>query len=468
MEVFIILLWIVKLSFSEDLVKIDIPPRDTSRYETVALKINEEFVLDEYLLCLQFRLQNSVARVNIFEDSENKHDLDLQFQQEIGIMTISDIEYVFNIPKRGLKLFSWMHFCFNINDTVYKVVVDDEKWFEEFHGLQNGEYKNLKLGNIKFGKDTPVGLQISNFYIWPKAYSQEAVIEYTSACALSNVSAGVIDWRNLTQESFQYSESPQVIQMVERNELCRDKIESKIVLFKKTLEFYQAKYFCEVMGGELEYPLNLTKNEAISIGDICNEHLWTPLLKMKQQKGEQPKFKNAVTEVKVNTSELPWRKNEPNGKNLEQCAVLDLNPDPLRLNKYVDVSCTKTKACFYCRFDRIKVFSLKGLERNSPIDYSYTLDLASENFFNDIPIFKGAFSTSIVYDQTRQYWSIVSNKNGVPRQDFELVYNGSNSNVLAFYQNDPQTFVSPSGTYLWNFTKPTMPQRRLKLSKVNT
>ena len=138
------------------------------------LEVNQQFpILDGFEICLQFNLKNSLDQIIIFIDKENGHELFMRADDGIGFLQTNNYDYVFKVHKSDFKLFSWMHFCFSANDTTYRVVVDGKLWFEESHLIKKEDFKPIHFGVLEFGSNVPIGVKVSSFNIWQKAYSLE-------------------------------------------------------------------------------------------------------------------------------------------------------------------------------------------------------------------------------------------------------------------------------------------------------
>ena len=438
---------------------------DVPSDQNVVFQINEEYSINEFDMGVQFKLQDSVSRVIIFKDEANEHELDLQFTKGLGIMKISGQDYIFGIDTKDIKLFSWTNFMFSINETGYYIVVDGKLWSQEVHYNAAFDLDTLKIGEIEFGYESLIDLQITNFHIWIKAWDLPTNINYTIRCSDPNGKL-FFDWRNVTKESFYSRGGPEVKiqEFADWKELCRDHIEAKTLLMKNSMNFTQARDFCQILGGNLVYPYNVTLDKAESYYDKCTDGIWTPFYKKKEQDNVLQFFNNVTKEL-IQLKDYRWRKNEPNGKLHEKCAVIDTRSGP-SFGLLMDVSCTESLACFYCRFDRIQAYTMKGIkdiEKETLIGSRYHLDM--NELYNDLPAFKGVSSSSIIFDQSKNRWSIY-NGNQLPGKDSDLVYAGPNHNVIGYSEVNAKRLTSPVGTYAWNFTDEALPQRLLKFSKV--
>ena len=75
---------------------------------------------------------------------------------------------------------------------------------------------------------------------------------------------------------------------------------------------------------------------------------------------------------------------------------------------------------------------IKEIKEETLIDSKYTLDMNEDNFFNDLPVFKGVSSSSIIFDQSMNNWCIFNGTN-IPKTDAELIYTTDKSNIIGYH-----------------------------------
>ena len=76
--------------------------------------------------CIRFNLQGSLKEPHYLFSiyTDQRFALMLRVQESIGFVEITNQEFVFPIPKRTLKQYSWYHFCFTADQTNYQVIVE--------------------------------------------------------------------------------------------------------------------------------------------------------------------------------------------------------------------------------------------------------------------------------------------------------------------------------------------------------
>ena len=76
--------------------------------------------------CIRFNLQGSLKEPHYLfsTHTDQRFTLMLRVQESIGFVEMTNQEFVFPIPKRTIKQYSWYHFCFTADQTNYQVIVE--------------------------------------------------------------------------------------------------------------------------------------------------------------------------------------------------------------------------------------------------------------------------------------------------------------------------------------------------------
>ena len=150
---------------------------------------------------------------------------------------------------------------------------------------------------------------------------------------------------------------------------------------------------------------------------------------------------------------LPWSKNEPNGRDVQLCAVLNNG-------FFHDVSC-QISSCFQCFLEEIIQFKLRGLDFETVIDDHYLLR-RTNNTFNDKPAFLGIAKGSIIYDHSNQCWVIYNDH--IPTSDATALIP---SKILGVHKVAEGLVNLPIGLKEWNIIGPSRNySKALKLTMV--
>ena len=76
--------------------------------------------------CIRFNLEGSLKNPHFLfsTQSDQLFQLVIRVQQSIGFVEMTNQSFVFPIPKRALKQYSWYHFCLIADQTNYQVIVE--------------------------------------------------------------------------------------------------------------------------------------------------------------------------------------------------------------------------------------------------------------------------------------------------------------------------------------------------------
>ena len=76
--------------------------------------------------CIRFNLEGSLKEPHYLfsTHTDQRFTLMLRVQESIGFVEMTNQEFVFPIPKRTIKQYSWYHFCFTADQTNYQVIVE--------------------------------------------------------------------------------------------------------------------------------------------------------------------------------------------------------------------------------------------------------------------------------------------------------------------------------------------------------
>ena len=82
--------------------------------------------------CIRFNLEGSLKEPQYLFSTltDQRFVLMLRVQESIGFVEMTNKEFVFPIPKRTIKQYSWYHFCFTADQTNYQVIVEGKSRVE--------------------------------------------------------------------------------------------------------------------------------------------------------------------------------------------------------------------------------------------------------------------------------------------------------------------------------------------------
>ena len=76
--------------------------------------------------CIRFNLEGSLKEPHYLFSTHTDQffQLVMRVQESIGVVEIKTKSFMFSIPKRTLKQYSWYHLCFIADQSNYKVIVE--------------------------------------------------------------------------------------------------------------------------------------------------------------------------------------------------------------------------------------------------------------------------------------------------------------------------------------------------------
>ena len=86
------------------------------------MKINSKSIT----FCIRFNLEGSLKKPHFLFSTQTDQlfQLVIRVQELIGFVLLTNQSFVFPIPKRALKQYSWYHFCLIADQTNYQVIVE--------------------------------------------------------------------------------------------------------------------------------------------------------------------------------------------------------------------------------------------------------------------------------------------------------------------------------------------------------
>ena len=76
--------------------------------------------------CIRFNLEGSLKDPHFLfsTNTDQKLEVFMRVKDLIGFVEMTNQSFVFQIPKRTIKQYSWYHFCFTADQTNYQVIVE--------------------------------------------------------------------------------------------------------------------------------------------------------------------------------------------------------------------------------------------------------------------------------------------------------------------------------------------------------
>ena len=96
--------------------------------EKVVLKMEKGMIINSKSItfCIRFNLEGSLKKSHFLFSTQTDQlfQLVIRVQESIGFVEMTNQSFVFQIPKRTIKQYSWHHFCFTADQTNYQVIVE--------------------------------------------------------------------------------------------------------------------------------------------------------------------------------------------------------------------------------------------------------------------------------------------------------------------------------------------------------
>ena len=342
-------------------------PKITLKEFTYCGKYNFRFL--RYSLLMSFTPEGerafdrgSVIRISILEHGE-----------KIGFLLYDGAAYLYDFRYQNLKTDEWNHICFSISMNQLSIVLNGQILLNDKVDLVTKEIINptLWLGGIisktKYYVDKRfVGL-ITDVHLWSRSLSIDDLIFISKSNTISSMKfPDLFTWSTLRIQS--NTTCVEYLVKDRNDELLQKKPPQKIMLIEDLKSFDASNYLCQAYGGKLFVPKNQEDVTKISLlieqsnGNCTNVYLGLK------------KSNDLVTDLDGNnTSFIHWGKNQPNGKEYQQC---------IRIRKdsfYDDVSCYN-EICSFCQIPTKNTFKLRGqIPKGAEGKYSVELGLTTKD-----------------------------------------------------------------------------------------
>ena len=278
----------------------------------------------------------------------------------------------------------------------------------------------------------------------------DELIEYTGNCKPIDTTQLVLDWSRLGRGNFSNMNGNIKFEDIKRSLCNHNTMGYSLFTLKEHLLLEKAIKTCATLGGRVALPLDQDDleedSQLLSQTPQCSR-FWLPLHK-------NPETFEWYDHYQIRKKLfLPWAKLEPNGRDVQLCAVL-------HKGFFHDVSCN-IPSCFQCFLEEIIQFKLRGLDFKTIIDDHYILR-QKENTFNGMPAFHGISRGSIIYDHFTKSWMIYDHYH-IPTSDALIP-----EKILGIHKASEGSVNLPIGLKEWNIIGPSRNlTKRLKLTMVS-
>ena len=318
-----------------------------------SVPIEPNFVINEFTFCGKYNF-NFLRRSTLMSLGSTDIFLEMySFEtKKVGLLYDSGY-YFFDFQNQTFIPYEWYKICFAISMNQLNVALNGETSSNEKVGL---EFKNIEKAPLWFGvqkhSSEPTGRlegSITDVYHWNKSLKVEHLSLITSNETIPDLPPpDLFAWPPLdpisNQPCYEY------LSVDENDELLQNDPAQKILLDENYKNFKLSNLLCQAYGGKLFTPKN---NEDLSklttlfhkSGDCSDSYIG-----LKKSNDMIVDFKG------INVSFVKWGKNQPNGKDWQQCIVAHFDGKDL---EYDDVNCI-TEFCYSCQIPTKNTYKLRG------------------------------------------------------------------------------------------------------------
>ncbi len=296
----------------------------------------------QWTFCVRFHLRIMTTQTIFFDPSWRIGLMPVAFVDQ-GFIFVKGQPIIFSLKERFIQPFTWYHLCASYSTTMVHVVLqgkvvlsDNEATLAKSSGKALNTRSNSRIWTIgpmisekDFGGG-PIDGMVTELNVWSKVLKVDQMIQITEHCGLVNSldipSPDGLKWSNLNLDSGTLNNGPQVVQMP-LDKACFTTTNHQVQVVPMPLPFNVALHHCGQFGAEMYIPETkealdkLAKQiRATFINELrCGQDYWLPL-----QKDVQNDW-TAVNKHGTVPSFMPWGGTEPNGRQLERCAVINLS-----------------------------------------------------------------------------------------------------------------------------------------------
>ena len=320
----------------------------------VGVSIKPNSVIGEFTFCGKYNFKflrrsilMSLGGTDIYFEMYN-------FEAKKIALKYNDGFYLFDFKNQTLIPNEWYRICLAISMKQLKVVLNGEILSNEEVDFMSKEIKKATLWfgvqkHSKFEKARSLEGAITDAHLWNESLKISHLTLITSNGTITDLPPpDLFAWPPLdpisNQPCYEY------LSVVENDELLQNDPAQKILLDENYKNFKLSNLLCQAYGGKLFTPKN---NEDLSklttlfhkSGDCSDSYI-----------GLKKSIDMIVDFKGINVSFVKWGKNQPNGKDWQQCIVAHFDGKDL---EYDDVNCI-TEFCYSCEIPTKNTYKLRG------------------------------------------------------------------------------------------------------------
>ena len=395
------------------------------------VQLKPKITLNEFTYCGQynFRFLRKSYLMSFYPNLDMRLSIS-DFEKNIGFLVYDGGSYLFDFKYQNLKTDEWQSICFSISMNQLKIVLNGQILLNDEVDLVTKEIVNpvLSLGGIVTTSEHHlvkrfVGL-ITDVHLWSKSLNIDNLISITKTNIISNILIpDLFTWPMLNAQS--NTTCNEFLVKDENDELLQKKPSQKIMLIEDLKDFDASNYLCQAYGGKLFIPKSHEDLSKISLlleqsTGNCND----AFLGLK-------KSSEFITDLDGNViSFAHWGKNQPNGKEYQQC--IRIRQDML----YDDVNCSN-EICSFCQIHTKNTFKLRGpIPKGAEGQYSVGLGLTTR----DTNI-RGIQETDCIWNGTWIFGQHLRMEQPTSNMPPVGVHKWNNGHVLKFTQCNEDEFT---------------------------
>ena len=339
-----------------------------------SVPIEPNFVINEFTFCGKYNF-NFLRRSTLMSLGSTDIFLEMySFEtKKVGLLYDSGY-YFFDFQNQTFIPYEWYKICFAISMNQLNVALNGETSSNEKVGL---EFKNIEKAPLWFGvqkhSSEPTGRlegSITDVYLWNKSLKVEHLSLITSNETIPDLPPpDLFAWPPHDQPCYEY------LYIEENDGLLQNDPPKKLLLVENYNNFNSSNYLCKAYGGNLFVPKgdeDLSRLKALfeKSGNCTFSYLG---LRKSMDGG-------VLDDDGKNVSFFKWGKNQPNGKNWQQCILARNNLE------YDDVECSY-EHCYFCQIPTKNTFKFRGNIPNG-VEKEYFVELGQLSKDTNITGFK--------------------------------------------------------------------------------
>nr|XP_045595897.1 uncharacterized protein LOC123756697 isoform X1 [Procambarus clarkii] len=303
-------------------------------------------------------------------------------------------------------LLQWSAFCIALSNTSPDTIYFNGLKYQGEDGLDGGGFRDTPFmdvdGTIVLGQDqdAPAAVydstqsfsgEVTDVNVWSRHLSQQEMVNITSC--KTRLQGDVLAWDS-AQFEIGTDSSETTLPLTETCNI----VPEPYFMFLDKLQFLDAVRLCRAFGGELTTPRDDLQQKAVytlaeSNRRVCGEEggplMWLGITDQHSEGNWR------YISTNTNVSYFNWAQGQPNGRTMENCAVIK---GETFKGRWVDQSCRKSlKVCTLCTLNTPVILRFRGICDSTLYDELFVL----AGTMNGKPYFRGYYRSHVFYSERR-------------------------------------------------------------------